>query len=62
MTIMPKGKSSKMKCNLCNIPITEVFDTYKSLRKSAYSSGLVIVKLKRKVEYKSHEPVGSVFV
>ena len=51
-----------MKCNLCNIPITEVFDTYKSLRKSAYSSGLVIVKLKRKVEYKSHEPVGSVFV
>ena len=62
MTIMPKGKSLKMKCNLCNIPITEVFDTYKSLRKSAYSSGLVIVKLKRKVEYKSHEPVGSVFV
>lgn len=62
MTIMPKGKSSKMKCNLCNIPITEVFDTYKSLRKSAYSSGLVIVKLKRKVEYKSHKPVGSVIV
>lgn len=45
---MPKGKSSKVKGSLCNIPIIEVFDTYKSLPKSAYSSGLVIVKLKRK--------------
>lgn len=51
-----------MKGSLCNILITEVFDTYKSLPKTAYNSGLVLVKLKRKVEYKSHEPVGSIFV
>ena len=62
---MLKGNLSKMKGSLRNIPTTEVFDTCKLLPRPVDSSGLVITKLKRKVEYRSHvflEPVRSVFV
>ena len=61
---MLKGNSAKMKGSLCNIPISEVFDTCKPLPRPADSSGLVIVKLKRKVEYRNHvlfEPSRPVF-
>ena len=64
VTIMLKGNSAKMKGSLCNIPISEVFDTCKPLPRPADSSGLVIVKLKRKVEYRNHvlfEPSRPVF-
>ena len=65
VTFMLKGNSPKMKGSLCNISISEVFDTCKALPRPPDSSGLVIVKLKRKVEYRSHElfkPVRPVFV
>ena len=55
VTIMLKGNSPKMKGSLCNIRISEVFDTCKSLRRPPDSNGLVIVKLKCKIEYRSHE-------
>ena len=62
---MPKGNLPKMKTSLCNTPITEDFGTCESLSTPADISGLVIVKLKCKVEYRScvlFEPVIPVFV
>ena len=49
---MPKGKLPKIKGSLCNIPVSEVYDNYKSIPRPADSDGLL--KLKRKAEYRSH--------
>ena len=57
--IMPKGQSPKFKGAICNVPIDVDF-TCNTLPRSADSNGLVIVKLKRKLEYRGHgyfEPV-----
>ena len=65
VVIMPKGKLPKIKGSLCNIPVNEVHDNYRSLPRPADSNGLLIVKLKRKAQYRSHvlfEPVRPVFV
>ena len=65
VVIMPKGKLPKIKGSLCNIPVNEVYDNCKSLPRPADSNGLLIVKLKRKAEYRSHvlfEPVRPLFV
>ena len=51
---MPKGKSLKMKGSICNIPVTEVDVNCNTLPRPADSNGLLILKLKRKLEYKSH--------
>ena len=62
---MPKGKLPKIKGILCNIPVNEVYNNCKSLPRPADSNGLLIVKLKRKAEYRSHvlfEPVRPLFV
>ena len=56
VAVMPKGKSLKIKGSLCNISISEVDINCNMLPRSADSNGLIIVKLKRKLEYKSHVP------
>ena len=65
VAIMPKGKLPKIKGSLCNITVNEVYDNCKSLPRPEDSSGLLIVKLKRKAEYRSRvlsEPVRALFV
>ena len=59
VTITPKGQSPKFKGEICNVPI-DVVPTCNTLHRSADSNGIVIVKLKRKLEYKGYvyfEPV-----
>ena len=51
---MPKGKSLKIKGSICNIPVAEVDVNCNILPRPADSNGLLIVKLKRKFEYKIH--------
>ena len=60
VVIIPKGKLPKIKGSSCNIPVNKVYDNYQSLPRTADSNGLLIVKIKRKVEYRSRvlfEPV-----
>ena len=52
--VMPKCKSLKMKGSICNIPVTEIDINCNKLPRPADSNGLLIVMLKRKLEYKSH--------
>ena len=53
VTVMPKGKSLKIK-GICNIPIAEVDVNCSMLPRPAGSNGLIIVKLKWKLAYKGH--------
>ena len=46
VTVMPKGKSLKMKGSICNIPVTEVDVNCNTLARPADSNGLLILKLK----------------
>ena len=55
VTVIPKGKSLKMKRSICNILVTEVDVSCNTLPRPADSKGLLIVKLKCKLEYKSHK-------
>ena len=50
---MPKGQFPKLKEALCNIQLEHV-DVSSLLPRTAESYGLVIVKLKKKLEYKGH--------
>ena len=54
VTVTPKRKSLKIKGSICNIPVTEVGDSCNTLPRPADSNGILIVKSKRKLEYKSH--------
>ena len=59
VTIMPKGQSPKFKGAICNVSI-DVASTCNTSTRPADSNALVIVKLKRKLEYRGHvyfEPV-----
>ena len=61
---MPKGQFPKLKEALCNIQLEHV-DVSSLLPRTAESYGLVIVKLKKKLEYKGHvlfEPVQARFI
>ena len=51
MVIISKGKLYKTKGSLCNI---QVNDNFQSLPRPTDSTGLLIVKLRRKAEYRSH--------
>ena len=65
VSIMPKGESPKLKGSVCNVPISEIDTNCMTLPRPSDSNGLIIVKLKRKVEYRSHvlfEPVRPSFV
>ena len=50
---MPKDQAPKLKGTLCNVPI-DVVDVCKTLPRLPDSNGIVIVKLKRKLEYRGH--------
>ena len=54
VTVMPKGKSLKIKGSICNIPVSEVDSNCNKLPRPADSNDLIIVKLKRKLDYKGH--------
>ena len=51
--IMPKGQSPKIRGATCNVPI-DTIDISNTLPRQADINGLVIVKLKRKLEYRGH--------
>ena len=51
---MLKGKSLEIKGSICNIPVSEVDVNFNMLPRPADSNGLIIVKLKQKLEYKGH--------
>ena len=51
---MPKGKSLKIKGSICNIPVSEVDVNCNMLPRPSDNNVLIIVKLKRKLEYKGH--------
>ena len=53
VTIMPKGQSRKFKGAICKVLI-DIVSTCNSFPRPADSNGLVIVKLKRKLEYRGH--------
>ena len=53
VTIMPKGQAPKMKGAICNVPV-DTIDTTTSLPRIANNNGIVLVKLKRKLEYNGH--------
>ena len=50
---MPKGQSTKLKGALCNIPIDAV-DVCNTLPSPGGSNGIIIVKLKRNLQYRGH--------
>lgn len=50
---MQKGQFPKIKGAVCNVPIKEN-NTVNILPRQADSNGLVIVMLKRKLEYRGH--------
>ena len=50
VTVMPKGKSLKIRGSICNIPVSKVDVNYNMLPRPADRNGLIIVKLKRKLE------------
>ena len=50
---MPRGWFSKLKGALCNIPI-DVVDVCNTLPRPASSNGIIIVKLKRNLQYGGH--------
>ena len=45
VTVMPKGKSLKIKGSICNIPVSEVDVNCNMLPRPVDSNGLIIVKL-----------------
>ena len=47
VTVMPKGKSLKIKGSICNIPVSEVDVNCNMLPRPADSNGLIIVKLEQ---------------
>ena len=53
IAIMPKGQSPKLKGNICNVPV-EVNDIVTTLPREPSKNGLLIVKLKRKLEYRGY--------
>ena len=53
ISIMPKSQSAKLKGTLCNVPIDAV-DVCKILPRPADSNRILIVKLKRKLQYRCY--------
>ena len=52
--VMPKGQSPKIKSSICNTPISDIVSNCNSLPRPADIIGVIVVKLKRKVEYRDH--------
>ena len=53
VTIMPKGQAPKLKGSICNVPVN-TNDVANTLPQGADSSGILMVKLKRKLMYRGH--------
>ena len=53
INIMPKGQSPKLKDALCSIPV-DVSDVSNTLPLPADRNSIIIVKLKRKLQYREH--------
>ena len=53
IVIMGKGQYPKIKAAICNIPVN-VSDVVDVLPRSSHSSGILLVKLKKKIEFKGH--------
>lgn len=51
--IMPKGQQPKIKGAICNIPI-QAEAVSNVLSRSCENDGIILVKLKRKLEFKGH--------
>ena len=48
---MAKAHSPKVKGSVCDIPISEIDNNYNSFLRPENSNGVIIIELKRKVEY-----------
>ena len=48
---MAKVHSPKVKGSVCDIPISEIDNNYNSFLRPENSNGVIIIELKRKVEY-----------
>ena len=53
IVVMPKGKQRKIKGPICNVPVT-CEDTCQILPRPPDSSGIIMLKLKRKLQFKGH--------
>ena len=51
--VMPKGQQRKIKGAICNIPV-ECDQTCNHLSRAPESSGIIRLKLKRKLQFKGH--------
>ena len=51
--VMPKGQQKKVKGAICNVPV-ECDDTCKVLPRPPERSGIIMLKLKRKLEFRGH--------
>ena len=54
VTIVSKGQSPKIRGAVCNFLVENAADNCNILPRPADSNGLIIVKVKRKVQYKSN--------
>ena len=50
---MPKGQQRKIKGAICNVPVN-CEETCKVLPRAPDSSGIILLKLKRKLQFKGH--------
>ena len=50
---MPKGQQRKIKGAVCNIPVS-CEETCRVLPRPADSSGIIMLKLKRKLQFRGH--------
>ena len=53
IVIMPKGEQRKIKGAVCNVPV-ECDETCAVLPRPSERSGIIMLKLKRKLEFKGH--------
>ena len=51
VTVMPKSQPTEFKASILNFPISETFSKCSSLFRHADSNWVIIMELKRKVEY-----------
>ena len=52
ITVIPKGQSPRVKCNICNIPISIIDSNFKSLPRPAFSNNYCKI-LKKKAVYRA---------
>lgn len=50
---MPKGQQRKIKAAICNVPV-ECDNTSRVLPRAPENSGIIILKLKRKLQFRGH--------